>query len=72
MRGARAVAKSKNPLRLALCHFVEEGTKMRKIQLAFAAVLLALFGMRLGTAQDQKAQGDQLNMPTNYLPFVLS
>jgi len=27
---------------------------MRKIQLAFAAVMLALFGLRLGTAQDQK------------------
>jgi hypothetical protein len=27
--------------------------KMRKIQLAVAAVILALFGMRLGTAQDQ-------------------
>jgi hypothetical protein len=28
---------------------------MKKIQLAFVAVILALFGMRLGTAQDQKA-----------------
>jgi len=27
---------------------------MRKIHLAFAAAILALFGMRLGTAQDQK------------------
>ena len=28
---------------------------MKKIQPAFVAVILALFGMRLGTAQDQKA-----------------
>ena len=28
---------------------------MRKIQLTFAAVILALFGTRLGTAQDQKS-----------------
>jgi hypothetical protein len=28
---------------------------MKKIQVAFVAVILALFGMRLGTAQDQKA-----------------
>jgi len=28
---------------------------VKKIQPAFVAVILALFGMRLGTAQDQKA-----------------
>jgi hypothetical protein len=33
----------------------KEGIKVKKIQPAFVAVILALFGMRLGTAQDQKA-----------------
>jgi hypothetical protein len=28
--------------------------KMKKVQLALGAVILALFAMRLGTAQDQK------------------
>ena len=27
---------------------------MKKVPLAFVAVILALFGLRLGTAQDQK------------------